>query len=99
MVKQNQVLRDKTLEVQAQIAAEKRSARITADKIKLIEVFGEMNEQRKLYVAEFEKIDKTVSGFLSSMKAHQAMPLNKQISEFFSTANGFVGYLNQLSYL
>jgi hypothetical protein len=99
MVKQNQVLRDKTLEVQAQIAAEKRSARITADKIKLIEVFGEMNEQRKLYVAEFEKIDKTVSRFLNSMKAHQAMPLSKQISEFFSTANGFVGYLNQLSYL
>jgi len=33
------------------------------------------------------------------MKAHQAMPLSKQISEFFSTANGFVGYLNQLSYL
>lgn len=99
MVKQNQVLRDKTLEVQAQIAAEKRSARITADKIKLIEVFGEMNEQRKLYVTEFEKIDKTVSSFLNSMKAHQAMPLSKQISEFFSTANGFVGYLNQLSYL
>lgn len=99
MVKQNQVLRDKTLEVQAQIAAEKRSARITADKIKLIEIFGEMNEQRKLYVAEFEKIDKTVSRFLNSMKAHQAMPLSKQISEFFSTANGFVGYLNQLSYL
>lgn len=99
MVKQNQVLRDKTLEVQAQIAAEKRSARITADKIKLIEVFGEMNEQRKLYVTEFEKIDKTVSRFLNSMKAHQAMPLSKQISEFFSTANGFVGYLNQLSYL
>ncbi|MDF9776776.1 alpha-xenorhabdolysin family binary toxin subunit A [Pseudomonas baetica] len=99
MVKQNQVLRDKTVEVQAQIAAEKHSARITADKIKLIEVFGEMNEQRKLYVAEFEKIDKTVSRFLNSMKAHQAMPLSKQISEFFSTANGFVGYLNQLSYL
>ncbi|PNB75603.1 hypothetical protein C1X64_03685 [Pseudomonas sp. GW456-E7] len=99
IVKQNQVLRDKTLEVQAQIAAEKHSARITADKIKLIEVFGEMNEQRKLYVAEFDKIDKTVSRFLSSMKAHQAMPLSKQISEFFSTANGFVGYLNQLSYL
>lgn len=99
MVKQNQVLRDKTVEVQAQIAAEKHSARITADKIKLIEVFGEMNEQRKLYVAEFEKIDKTVSRFLNSMKSHQTMPLSKQISEFFSTANGFVGYLNQLSYL
>jgi hypothetical protein len=99
MVKQNQVLRDKTVEVQAQITAEKRSARSTSDKIKLIEVFGEMNEQRKLYVAEFEKIDNTVSRFLSSMKAHQATPLNKQISEFLSTANGFTGYLNQLSNL
>jgi hypothetical protein len=33
------------------------------------------------------------------MKAHQATPLNKQISEFLSTANGFTGYLNQLSNL
>ena len=99
MVKQNQILRDKTVEVQAQITAEKRSARSTSDKIKLIEVFGEMNEQRKLYVAEFEKIDKTVSRFLNSMKAHQGTPLSKQISEFLSTANGFTGYLNQLSNL
>lgn len=85
MVKQNQVLRDKTVEVQAQITAEKRGARSTTDKIKLIDVFGEMNEQRKLYVAEFEKIDKTVSRFLNSMRAHQATPLSKQISEFLST--------------
>ncbi|MFS2197339.1 alpha-xenorhabdolysin family binary toxin subunit A [Pseudomonas sp. Pseusp3] len=99
MVKQNQVLRDKTLEVQAQIMAEGLAVRITADKIKLIEVFSQMHEQRKLYVAAFAEIDETVARFLSSMKSDSSSPLNKQVSDFIVSANGFVDYLNQLSYL
>jgi len=99
MVKQNQVLRDKTLEVQAHIVTEKRAVRIIADKIKLIEVFAQMHEQRKFYVAAFAEIDETVSRFLSSMKSDSSSPLNKQVSEFIVSANGFVGYLNQLSYI
>ncbi|MGF6090003.1 alpha-xenorhabdolysin family binary toxin subunit A [Pseudomonas sp. 18173] len=99
MVKQNQVLRDKTLEVQTQIAVENRAVQITADKIKLIEVFAQMHEQRKLYVAAFAEIDETVARILNSMKSDSSSPLNKQVSDFIASANGFVGYLNQLSYL
>ena len=57
------------------------------------------HEQRKLYVAAFAEIDETVARFLSSMKSDSSSPLNKQVSEFIVSANGFVGYLNQLSYL
>jgi hypothetical protein len=99
MMKESQVLRDRVEKVRAQIAAEKTIMQGVTEKIRLIDVFGEMDNLRKNYVAEYAAVNVVLTQFESAMKNQQSLPLTKKVSGFFAKANGFVGYLNQLSYL